>query len=652
MYRQEAREEYMQALKLGQKEQKAALAAGMNPYPAVLDDLLKELKTESVWDVGIVEIPVELVVGTRSAGRTKAFTAGFRPLLSIDTEFASKWINLCAAHLSEGIREPIICYEYLGKFYLQEGNKRFSVLKQLGSPRVTGIVKRVMPPVSDEPHIRAYQEFLDFYAGAGVYEVQFRKPSDYAELLSRLGKEPGDKWTEQEKRTFSAYYHYFRDAFYAHGGEALQLLPEEALLLWLQVYPFRDLGALSTAELKKTVAAMWEDFQALEQPEPVEVRTEPVATEKQGNVLTRIISGVPDHVNVAFVHPLDTLTSPWVGGHEDGRQYLESALGDKVTVRSYFNAFKPEKAELLLEQAVAEGADVVFTTTPQLSRPTLKAALKYPKVRFLNCSVDTPYSSIRTYYSRIYEAKFITGAIAGAMAGSDLIGYVGSNPIYGVPASVNAFALGAQLTNPRAKVVLKWSCLAGSPQAELLRQGIKVISNRDVPTQDRKNLNFCNYGTYALDEENNLHALASPVWLWGQFYVNVVRSILAGTYDKDKDTPRAVNYWWGMNSGVIDVELSENVPEGLRTLAGILRDGLSSGSIDPFRRRIVAQDGSVKNDSSRSLTPDEVLRMDWLCENVEGYIPGFDEIEPYAQPIVRQLGIYREDIPIEKEGHL
>jgi len=44
--------------------------------------------------------------------------------------------------------------------------------------------------------------------------------------------------------------------------------------------------------------------------------------------------------------------------------------------------------------------------------------------------------------------------------------------------------------------------------------------------------------------------------------------------------------------------------------------------------------------------------MDWLCENVEGHIPGFDEIEPYAQPIVRQLGIYREEIPIEKEGHL
>ena len=66
----------------------------------------------------------------------------------------------------------------------------------------------------------------------------------------------------------------------------------------------------------------------------------------------------------------------------------------------------------------------------------------------------------------------------------------------------------------------------------------------------------------------------------------------------------------------------------------------------------MAQDGTVKNDGSRSLSPDEVLRMDWLCDNVEGHIPGFDEIEPFAKPIVRQLGIYRDSIPVEEEGSL
>jgi len=650
VYRQEAREEYIQALRLGQKAYKAAVAAGKNPHPAVLDSLLEEAGNEIIQEVGLVEIPTERIVGVKSAGRITAFTAEFLPLLDVESEFAHKWVELCAAHLSSGIREPILCYEYLGNFYVQEGNKRVSVLRCMGAPRVTGIVRRVMPARSEEPRIRAYYEFLEFYRATGLYQFQFRRPGDYGALLAHLEKTADEPWQESERRMLSSYFQYFKDAFYAQGGKELDILPEEALLLWLQVYRFRDLGQLSAAELKKTVAALWEDMVTLAQPEPVEVRTEPVSTEGKPNMITRIVTGTPEHVDVAFIYPLDATSSTWVQGHEEGRKYLEAALKERVTTRCYFHADTPQQAEQLMEQAVEEGAAVVFTTTPQMSLPTLRMAVKYPKVRFLNCSVDTSFSSIRTYYSRIYEAKFITGAIAGAMANNDRIGYIGSSPIFGVPASINAFALGAQLTNPRVQIDLRWSCMAGTPQEDFLRSGIQVISNRDVPTQDKKYLNFCNYGTYAWDDDNNMIALASPVWLWGKFYEKVIGSILAGTWNREKDSPRAVNYWWGMDSGVIDVELSEQIPVGLRTLANVLKQGLQDGTLDPFHRRIVAQDGTLINDGSRILQPEELLHMDWLCENVNGYIPGFDEIEPFAKPIVRQLGIYRDQIPAEKEG--
>ena len=652
MYLQEAREEYIQAQRLGQKAYKAALAADRDPHPAVLDELPGFDSAGIVQEIGLVEIPAEQIVGVKSAGRISAFAPNFLPLLEPNSEFGHKWVQLCAAHLSTGIQEPIQCFEYLGKFYVQEGNKRVSVLRYMGAPRIPGMVKRIMPEQSDEPRIRAYFEFLDFYKVTGSYLFQFRRPGDYAALLAHLGKAPEDVWEEQEKRTLSSYFQYFKDAFFAQGGDALDILPEEALLLWLQVYPFRDLGRLSATELKKTVAALWEDMVTLAQPEPVEVRTEAVSTERKTNVLTRIVTGTPDHVDVAFIYPLDAQRSTWVQGHEEGRKYLERKLGGHVTTRCYFHADTPQQAEQLMEQAVTEGADLVFTTTPQLSLPTLRMAVKYPKVRFLNCSVDTSFSSIRTYYSRIYEAKFITGAIAGAMANNDRIGYIGSSPIFGVPASINAFALGARLTNPRAQIDLRWSCMAGTPQEDFLRSGIRVISNRDMPTQDKSHLNFCNYGTYAWDDDDNMIALASPVWLWGKFYEKVVRSILVGTWNKDKDTPRAVNYWWGMDSGVIDVELSEQIPEGLRALAGILKQGLQDGTVDPFRRQIVTQNGVLINDGSRSLQPEEVLHMDWLCDNVNGHIPGFDEIEDFAKPIVRQLGVYRDQLPVEKEGVL
>ncbi len=646
-----AAEEYAQALRQGQKEYRELVMAGRPAYPAVLDEVLPEsASSDAVLDIGLLEIPAERIVGVKSAGRITAFTASFRPLLDAKSEFAFKWINLCAAHLGEtGITDPILCYEYLGNFYVQEGNKRVSVLRHFGSPRIPGNVKRVMPPMSDDPRIKAYYEFLDFYKSTRLYAVQFRRPGDYAKLLAHLGKKADDIWTEAERRNFNAYFHYFQDAFTAINTRMEDVLPEEALLLWLDLYPYQDLGRLTTAELKKTLNALWVDVVTASKGGTVKVKTK-AEDENKGNILDWVISASKDNLNVAFVHQLTTANSAWVLGHEEGREHLERVMGSRVTVRSYYDANSPELATARIEQAVADGAQVVFTTAPLMSRVTLKAAVKYPKVRFLNCSVDQPYSSIRTYYGRIYEAKFITGAIAGAMAQNDRIGYIAAYPIYGVPASINAFALGAQLTNPRAQVELRWSCLEGTPQADFFADGIRVVSNRDAPTQSRMYLDFCNYGTYLMDDRGDLIPLAAPSWGWGKFYEFVIRSILTGGWKHEKGVSSALNYWLGMDSGVINVNLSDKLPEGVRRMAKLLQRGLADGSLDPFFRKVVAQDGTVKNDGSRTFTPSQLLHMDFLVDNVIGTIPSYDEILPISQPMVRELGIYRDKIPTEKEA--
>ena len=642
---QAAAEEYALALKQGQKEYKELLASGQDPYPEVLEYLLPDLASMAVQEVGELEIPAHRIRGTRTAGRTSAFTANFLPLLPADTEFAIKWINLCAAHLDEGIRESITCWEYLGNFYVQEGNKRVSVLRFFGAPRIAGKVKRVLPEKTDDPRIRAYYEFLDFYKVSQLYSIQFRRPGDYAQLLRSLGKSKEEVWSEQDRRTFQAYFYYFTEAFEALKDRMPGASPEEALLLWLQVYPFSDLGKLSAAELKKTLEALADDVVAA-QAEAVTVQTRTQELQK-GSILARMIA--PDHVKVAFVHQLDPATSAWVLGHEEGRKYIEDVFGDAVTARSYFDANTPEAAQEKIDQAVADGAQVVFTTAPILGRAALKAAVRYPKVQFLNCSVDQPYSSIRTYYGRMYEAKFITGAIAGAIAGDDRIGYITSYPIFGVPASINAFALGAQMTNPRAQIELRWSCLPGTPQADFFADGIRVVSNREAPSDSKMYLDFCNYGTYLLDNRGDLIPLGTPVWVWGRFYEFAIRSILSGGWKREKGDTTALNYWLGMDSGVIDVQLSEKLPEGVRQMARLLEKGLRDSALDPFLRRIIAQDGTVKNDGTHKFTPGELLRMDWLCENVIGEIPPFEDILPISQNMVRELGLYRDSIPTEKE---
>ena len=646
MDRQTAMEEYLLAQRTGMRELRERTAAGESGYPLVLDQIFPESKWEACVNVGVVEIPIRLVVGTKSAGRIHALSAGFAPLLDQGTEFAEKWTDLCQIHLgSTGIRDPIVCYEYLGRFYIQEGNKRLSVLKHFGAAGISAQVYRVMPPRSEEPEIQAYFEFLSFYKNAGIYDVQFTQPGAYGKLLSFLGKEPGETWTDREKRTFSACFYYFTKAFTQLGGDKLKLRPEEAMLVWLEIYPFRDLGQLSDGELKKTLEGLWTDIRISETETPFQLET--AEPEGKANLFSRLIGGITNYLHVAFVHQLDDNTSPWVKGHTEGIRHLERVLGEKLTIRNYFHADSPEETEALLEQAVAEGAEVIFTTTPLLGKATVRMALKYPKVRFLNCAVAVPHAGIRSYYSRIYEGKFITGAIAGAMANNDKIGYVGSYPIFGVPASINAFALGAQMTNPRAKIHLQWSCSTPNPVEAFIREGVQVISNRDVPTRDQRYLQFGEYGIYAVEADQSLTALASPCWMWGVFYEKLIRSILSGSWEKNASHP--VNYWWGMDSGVIDVELAEHLPEGVRMLAGLLRSQLRQGRLDPFRRRIVTQDGSVIDGRGQGLTTEELLQMNWLCENVVGDIPAYHTLQPYAQPLVRQLGIYRDTLPPEKE---
>ena len=645
----ESREEYIKARRMAHKEVRELRLRGKNTEPEVLDDILGNNIASTVVNVGLVNIPADRIVGTKTAGRITAFSAGFLPMLDPETEFANKWMNLCSAHMSdEGIRNPIICYEYLGKFYVQEGNKRVSVLRYFGATQLPANVYRIIPESSEDPEIKTYFEFLDFYKAAGMYDVQFRHPGDYDKLLSFLGRDMEYKWTEAEKRTFRAYFRYFKEAFESLGGKELDLLPEEALLLWLRVFSFGDLGQKTGEEIKHALSALWGDMISISQQTPVQMETEHEIQGKTG-LLDILLPSAPSFLNVAFVYQLDPEVSTWARGHEEGAEYLYRVLSDRISVRHYYHADTPEEAEKLLEQAVLDGADVVFATTPKLSRPTLKVAVKYPKVRFLNCSVAAPYSSVRTYYSRIYEGKFITGAIAGAMANNDRIGYIGSYPIFGVPASINAFALGAQLTNPRAKIDLRWSCLGGNPVDDFVENGINVISNRDVPTPDKMHLEFGTYGTYMV-EDGILYPLGSPCWLWGAFYENVIRSMLNGGWEKHRGNRHAVNYWWGMDSGVIDVELAESLPDGLKQLCNMLREGFRNGTLDPFGRVLIAQDGRVINDGNRTLSPEELLHMDWLCENVEGSIPQFDEIAPFARDMVRELGVYRDSIPMEKEG--
>ena len=206
----EASEQYAKALKSGQKYLKNAQAQGNAPYPAVLDEIEAGYELAGRAELGLVNVPSELIVGTRSAGRVAALAGNFMPLLEADSEFAAKWMRLCDAHTEEGIRDPILAFEFLGKFYVQEGNKRVSVLRSYDAPSIPAMVTRILPARSEDPEIKRYYEFLQFYALSGLYGLSFEKLGSYARLQAALGMEEDHVWTEDERRSFrSGFYHRF-----------------------------------------------------------------------------------------------------------------------------------------------------------------------------------------------------------------------------------------------------------------------------------------------------------------------------------------------------------------------------------------------------------------------------------------------------------
>ena len=82
-----------------------------------------------------------------------------------------------------------------------------------------------------------------------------------------------------------------------------------------------------------------------------------------------------------------------------------------------------------------------------------------------------------------------------------------------------------------------------------------------------------------------------------------------------------------------------------------MKDCIAAAKTVPYEKcRITAQDGELINDGGHALTPEEILHIDWLCDRVQGSIPSYDELLPFARSIVRLQGIYREKIPPEKDG--
>lgn len=162
------------------------MAKGEYPYLPVLDDILSYTDIISEVNLGLMDVPLDKIVGTKTKGRTSAFANNFMPLLAEKSEFGAKWAYLYDHQIEEGIHDPIVAYEFMNQYYVQEGNKRVSVLKYVGAFSITASVTRLIPKRTDDLDNRLYYEFLEFYQVSFNCDVWFSQEGCYDRLLKWL----------------------------------------------------------------------------------------------------------------------------------------------------------------------------------------------------------------------------------------------------------------------------------------------------------------------------------------------------------------------------------------------------------------------------------------------------------------------------------
>ena len=630
-------EDYRSALRAGQRAYRACVARGQSPYLAVLDDILNGVNIVAQEPLGLVDIPAESIVGTKTSGRHTAFAANFMPLLEEDTEFAIKWSNLCEAHLEEGIHTPIIAYEYLNKFYVQEGNKRVSVLKYYEAVTIPGTVTRLVPARNDTLENKIYYEFLDFYKLSKINNVQFSRLGGYAKLQTLVCKAASEVWSDDDRLNFSALYTMFSQQFYALGGSALGLTPGDALLVYLSVYRYSDACQSTPSQVRENLAKLWDEIKILTEPHAVELSLEP----KPGSepLLNKLnIFSKPSQLKVVFLHEYNAKNSAWVRGHEKGIEALKKEFPDRLIITNRENVSPEVDAEQIMEEVAHDNADVVFTTSIRMRPACLKVAAQHPKTRFLNCCLNAPHPLVRTYYPRTYEVTYLLGMLAGITSRSDHVGYVAANPVYGVPAAINAFVQGLRSVRPEGRVVLRWACLPdpAHPLDFSDRKDIEVFYARDDREPEGTHRD---YGLCRRLPDGILQPIGLPEWRWDTFFIEIVRSVFDGTWNSANG--RAINYWWGMRSGAEQISYSAGQNSGTMQLLRLVEKQIAKDDVQVFPSEEYAQGHRKQGAATGIYTPQELMKMDWLDECVEGEMPRYEALDVKSRFLLGVNGLDR-----------
>lgn len=313
--------------------------------------------------------------------------------------------------------------------------------------------------------------------------------------------------------------------------------------------------------------------------------------------------------------------------HDLGIIGMQSNLGlsDDQIVRKIVDDSDAEATQAAIEECISDGCNIIFATSWGYMETTAQMAEKYPDVYF---SHGTGYMSngknFNNYFGRIYQARYLSGIVAGMNTKSNKIGYVAAQDTSNseVTGGIDAFAIGVKSVNNDARIYVKVTNSWYDPEKEeaaakeLLDMGCDVMSQHcDTPypmtLAEKKGVYGIGYNS-DMSKEVPKACLCSVIWNWSAYYTSAVDSIIEGTWT-------GKNYYGGMKEGLVQItDLASFCAEGTQEKVDKATEEILSGSNNVFDGELKTNTGEIIGNEGSTLDDATITGgINWYYENVE-----------------------------------
>lgn len=268
-FEREIHEQYQKAYAMARKNLQDRKKQRLPVCPAALNTLLDEKMISYRLDLGILEIPTNLIVGVaEETEQTLLYTKEFLPVAVPNSDFADIWRSIYRAMLdTEETVDEIACFEYLGRFYVHDGVKRVSVAKFQGVSSMRAKVIRILPVLTDSQEIAVYFDFLNYYRLTKLYQIQFTQDGFFEKLQLALGRKSGYRWSDADRAGFLKYWPTIEFAFRKSFEESLRITAADALVVLLDRYSFEQIISMDSWVLARVFQSFWKEMYSLSFPE-------------------------------------------------------------------------------------------------------------------------------------------------------------------------------------------------------------------------------------------------------------------------------------------------------------------------------------------------------------------------------------------------